>query len=404
MIERALYPIVFADAWGRQMRFISGPRQAGKTTLAKAKLAEQECSALYYLWDLRKIRDRYRDNELFFTADIPLTQPNVWVCFDEIHKMPKWKNILKGVFDETGDRFRFMITGSAKLNLLKRAGDSLAGRYFTFHLLPLLASELVGRTSLATSAPESAATLIEQSITNSLGDKQAIDSLLTYGGFPEPYLSQSQPFYRKWSGDYLETVIREDIGSLTRIVERESIYQLYQLLPEMAGSPLSESSLASHLQISPVTVKNYLRRLEDFYLGFSVPPYSRNIKRSLLKARKFYLFDWVRLTDPAARYENFIACQLKARMYLWRDASGEAFDLFYVRNKQKQETDFLLVREGKPWLLVETKLSDGPVDSHHKIHAEALGGIPVVQLCREHDIAAMQAKQVYRISASRMLL
>jgi predicted AAA+ superfamily ATPase len=198
-------------------------------------------------------------------------------------------------------------------------------------------------------------------------------------------------------------VIREDIGSLTRIVEREYVYSLYQLLPEFTGSPISESSLAAHLQVSPVTLKNYLRRLEDFYLGFSVPPYFRNIKRALLKARKFYLFDWARMNDPAKRYETFVACQLRARLMLWSDASGESFDLYYVRNKQKQETDFLIVRQGSPWLLVETKLTDGPVEAHHQVTSQALGGIPIVQLCLEEGVAAQQTPVVYRLSAARLL-
>jgi uncharacterized protein len=403
MIKRELYAVAFEAPWGRQMRFISGPRQSGKTTLARQKLREEGCEQLYYLWDLRRVRDRYRNNELFFTADLPIGSAEAWVCFDEIHKLPKWKNILKAAFDEMGDRFRFIVTGSAKLNLLKRSGDSLAGRYFTFHLLPLTLREVAGARPLALAVPETAQAFIEDRLAHPAGDSTALDALLRFGGFPEPFLRQSRPFYRKWAGDYLETVIREDIGSLTRIVEREHVYNLYQLLPEFAGSPISENSLASHLQISPVTVKNYLRRLEDFYLGFSVPPYSRNIKRALLKARKFYLFDWARMSDPAQRYETFVACQLRARLMLWTDASGEAFDLFYVRNKQKQETDFLIVRQGRPWLLVEAKLADGPVESHHLITSQALEDIPVVQLCLVEGVAAQQKKNVYRASASRLL-
>ena len=403
MIARELYAVAFGAGWGRQMRFISGPRQAGKTTLARQKLQAADCMPLYYLWDLRRVRDRYKDNELFFTADVPVGRVEAWVCFDEIHKLPKWKNILKAVFDEVGDRFHFIVTGSAKLNLLKRAGDSLAGRYFTFQLLPLTLREVAGASPLELPVPETAQAFVEDRLGHRGADPTAQEALLRFGGFPEPFLRQSRPFYRKWAGDYLDTVIREDIGSLTRIVDREHIYNLYQLLPQVTGSPLSESSLAAHLQISPVTAKHYLRRLEDFYLGFSVPPYSRNIKRALLKARKFYIFDWARLTDPAKRYETFVACQLRARLLLWRDASGEVFDLHYVRNKQKQETDFLIVRQGNPWLLVEAKLTDGPVDAHHRATAEALGNIPVVQLCLADGVAAQQKRTVYRASASRLL-
>ncbi len=135
MITRALESVAFSDNWGRQMRFICGPRQSGKTTLAKSRLRQAHCEALYYLWDRRAVRQRYKEDELFFTADFPAGQPLPWVCMDEIHKYPQWKNVLKSVFDSVGERCRIVVTGSAKLSLIRRAGDSLAGRYFTFHLL-----------------------------------------------------------------------------------------------------------------------------------------------------------------------------------------------------------------------------------------------------------------------------
>lgn len=403
MIQRTLYSIAFSEQWGRQMRFISGPRQAGKTTLARQKLREEKSEKLYYLWDLRGVRQRYKANELFFTADaLPAAKP-FWICFDEIHKMPKWKNILKAVFDETSGRYRFIVTGSAKLDIMKRAGDSLAGRYFTFHLMPLMLREIRGTTARAPFIPASAHQFIEVRLQDSplARDQNALMQLLEYSGFPEPFLHQSRVFHAKWSRDYLETVIREDIGTLTRIVDREYIFDLYHLLPEMAGSPLSVSSLASHLQISPVTVKNYLRRLEDFYLAFSIRPYARNIKRSLLKAGKYYLYDWTRIGDAGARFENYVACELRTRLLIWGDASGDDYKLFYIRNKQKQETDFLIVKGGKPWLLVESKLSDGSVEHHHFQTMAVLGNIPLVQVCRQPGIAMLQKRDVYRVSANR---
>jgi predicted AAA+ superfamily ATPase len=316
--------------------------------------------------------------------------------------MPKWKNILKAAFDTAGDRYHFIVTGSAKLNLLKLAGDSLAGRYFTFHIFPLMLGEVNGNAWIH-QVPVEALSFVEQQMGKETKGHRALEQLLAYGGFPEPFLRQSRAFYAKWAGDYIETVVREDIGSLTRIMDREHIHDLYSLLPEMVGSPIAESSLASHIEVSPPTAKNYLRRLEDFYLGFSLPPYSRNVKRSLLKARKFYLFDWAGVKDPGKRYEDLVACQLKAMLSLWSDASGIPFDLFYVRNRQKQETDFLIVRDATPWLLVEAKVSDGRVEGHHLAASRALGGVPVVQLCFQPGVAVMQQRGVFRVSASRFL-
>lgn len=401
MIQRLLYSNAFSDEWGRQMRFITGPRQTGKTTLAKQKLTREKCGELYYLWDLRKVRNRYRENELFFTADAPPRKKMKWLCFNEIHKMPKWKNILKGIYDETFEHYHFIVTGSAKLDVLKRAGDSLSGRYFTFHLYPLCLQEACANAPKT--PPDIPAIANDYILTKMDGTSAlpgAVDTLMDFGGFPEPFLKQSVGFLRKWSEEYAATIIKEDIGALTRIIDREYLYELYNLLPQMVGSPISESSLAGHLQISPVTVKNYLKRLEDFYLMFSLRPYSKNIKRSLLRASKCYLFDWTKIQDPGARFEDFTACQLKTETSLWADGSGVNYDMHYIRNKQKQETDFLITREKKPWLLIEAKLKDGPVDKHHYSTAADLK-VPFVQVCKERNVASLQKKGVYRISADR---
>jgi len=401
MIRRNLYDIAFSPQWGRQMRFITGPRQVGKTTIARQKLSDEKSEQLYYLWDLRRIRQRYKANELFFTADAMNSSRKLWVCFDEIHKMPKWKNILKAAFDETSDRYQFIVTGSAKLNITKRAGDSLAGRYFTFHLMPLTLNEVHSDRSARVEVPEIAGNFIRRALDASPVSQKILEQLLEFSGFPEPFLQQSGVFHNKWTKDYVDTVIHEDIGALTRIVDREYIFDLYNLLPEMVGSPLSQSSLASHIQISPATAKNYLRRLEDFYLVFSIRPYSKNIKRSLLKAGKYYLYDWTNINDKGAQFENYVACELKSRLMLWGDATGDDFSLFYVRNKQKQETDFLVVRNDSPWLLVESKLTDGPVERHHLENMSALLNVPFVQVCLEPGIVSMQKRNAYRISAGR---
>ena len=403
MITRALESIAFSENWGRQMRFICGPRQSGKTTLAKTRLRMAHCESLYYLWDRRDVRQRYKEDELFFTADFPHGHPLPWVCMDEIHKYPRWKNILKSVFDSVGDRCRIVVTGSAKLSLIRLAGDSLAGRYFNFHLLPVMLGEWSGQAARLAECPASAMEFLRARADAPPAAEERLETLLRFSGFPEPLLSANPAFHRKWAADYIDTVIREDIGTLTRIVDREHLHDLYHLLPGMVGSPLSVASLAGHVQVSPVTVKHHLRRLEDFFLTFSLRPYTRNIKRSLLKAPKFYLYDWTRISDPAARFENYVACELAGRTKLWTDSTGQAHELFYVRNRQKQETDFLVTREKTPWLLIEAKQSDRPVEAHHLAAREALGNIPMVQVCAQPGICSIQREGVYRMSATRLL-
>ena len=406
MIERSLYHIVFDNQWGRQMRFITGPRQSGKTTLARIKLKKEECEKLYYLWDLRAVRDRYRADELFFTKDIPPAMGTKrWLCFDEIHKIAKWKNILKGQFDQTQEHYRFIVTGSTKLSAFKKAGDSLSGRYFTFQLFPLTLKEICRKPRI--NFKESTTALhfvLDQLNTNEDSVQGGVEHLFEYGGFPEPFIQQSKTFLRKWSQDYLDRVITEDIGLMTRIADRDRLYELYKILPEMVASPISENSLAGHLESNPVTIKNYLKKLEDFFLAFHVNPYSRNIKRSLLKASKWYLYDWTRIADAASRFENFIAVELHTRLSLWTDLTGVQYSLFYLRDKQKRETDFLIVKEKKPWLMVEVKYSDATVDTHHLQIARFLGNIPVVQVCYKENIAFQQAENIFRMSAAKFLI
>lgn len=401
MINRALYSIAFSEDWGRQMRFITGPRQSGKTTLAKQKFTVEKDEALYYLWDLRSIRNRYKENELFFTSDkMPDTKKH-WLCFDELHKMPQWKNILKAIYDSSFENYNFIITGSAKFGISRKAGDSLSGRYFTFHLMPLCLGEVLNSMELLTQIPKNVQELIDKIIQKNNFAKIELNSLLEYSGFPEPFINQSKNFFLKWSQDYLDTVIKEDISILTNISGLEKIFDLYNLLPEMTGSPISESSLASHLEISSPTIKNYLRKLEDFFLSFRIYPYSKNIKRSLLKASKCYLFNWSFIQDPAKRFENYIAVELNTLISLWNDMGGKLFSFYYIRDKQKQETDFLITKNQIPWLLIETKLSDSKIDKHHIQTQQDLGTIPVIQLCQQENISQMQGKNIYRISASR---
>ena len=345
MIERALSSIAFSELWGRQMRFIIGPRQSGKTTLAKDKLRAEKTGNLYYLWDLKEVRRRYKIDQLFFTQDSPPQTRKQWVCFDEIHKIPQWKNALKAIFDTASENYHFIVTGSAKLDIFRRAGDSLSGRFFTFHLYPLGLYELTGRTVSAIQDPGTAHDWIQKQMSSSAqGAAGALTQLLESSGFPEPFVKNSKIFQTKWQEDYADTVIREDIGALTRILDKEHLVDLYGLLPQMVGSPLSESSLASHLELNYLTIKNYVKRLEDFYLVFKVHPYSKNIKRALLKAPKCYLYDWTLIRDPAIRFENYVAVELMSRLSIWSEGSEHRFSLFYVRTRQKEETDFLFLK------------------------------------------------------------
>jgi predicted AAA+ superfamily ATPase len=190
MIKRHLENTCFHQLFGRQMRFIAGPRQVGKTTLVKNFLESKQLEKLYFNWDLRETRDRFRKDPYFFETPLYDSKPPKelpWVCHDEIHKMPQWKNILKDYFDKFENDCHFVITGSARLDWFKKSGDSLAGRYFLFKLFPLCLSEAAGTSAPGISENEPAETFIEKRISTVRYEQEAMEQLLNFSGFPEPW-------------------------------------------------------------------------------------------------------------------------------------------------------------------------------------------------------------------------
>jgi len=173
------------------------------------------------------------------------------------------------------------------------------------------------------------------------------------------------------------------------------------LLPEKIGSPLSINSLVGDLNCSFATAGNYLTALELGCLLFRIPPYANKIARSLKKEKKVYFYDWTRAATEAGRFENYAAVELKGKLDYWQDGGYGAFDLFYVRDRDGRKSDFLVTRDGSPWLLVEIKLSRSSIAYQHKKHRHVLGDIPFIQLVLEEDVAEQSEPGVYQMSASR---
>jgi len=404
-IERHLQQLAFSSDFGRQMRFIAGPRQTGKTTIAKLFLQSQAASAasLYYNWDNRKIRDAYIENNHFFAADIYNVPPDKdgkrWLCMDEIHKYPGWKNILKDFFDSYGEEVKFIITGSARLDMMRQSGDSLSGRYFNFRLNPVSLLEFSGADFAA--PPADASDMIRDKLDSPCYLQDELLALLEFSGFPEPLGTGTKRFQRRWKSAYLDTLVREDLRELTELKNIEKTAQLMQLLPPRIASPLSINALAEDLHVSYATAANYLFALELGYLIFRISPYHEKIARSLKKGKKAYFYDWTRAGNPASRFENYIAVELKSRINLWEDAGYGIFELNYIRNRDGRETDFLIVRDQSPWLLVEVKLKRSAIDYHHKKNRKTLGNIPFVQIVLENNIAELDKDGMCQMSASR---
>ncbi len=320
---------------------------------------------------------------------------------DEIHKMPKWKNILKDYFDKYENKCRFIITGSARLDLFRKSGDSLAGRYFLFKLYPLSLSEVAGSAMTSLSVDDKAEDLIENKLSRVKYEQSLLDQMLNCSGFPEPLLKAKNGFYRRWQRDMVDHLVREDLRDLTRIFELENIATLIQLLPGRVGSPLSVNSLKEDVGIGYTAIKNAISAMQFVYIIFLLPPFSQSITRSIKKEKKAYFFDWTRCENLAKRFENYVALELKIMIELWNDLGVADFELFYIRTKDGKETDFLIIKNSNPWCLFEAKIKDGPIDSHHYKHSKALGDIPFVQITYENNVLKRSDDYFYRISASR---
>ena len=331
-MQRLIEPLIERDL-ARKMVFLSGPRQAGKTTLAQA-IAGRRPGSQVLNWDV--LADRRVMLAQSWAPDAPL------LVFDELHNMKDWRPWLKGVYDGRRPGQAVLVTGSARLDAFRQAGESLAGRYFSWHLLPITVREFVAGAGVS---PE-----------------DALTRLLQRGGFPEPLLAETEADAQRWRQLYLDGLIRDDILEFSRIGEVRAMRMFVELLRERVGSPLSLASIARDLQVSPTTLARYLEILESLHIVFVVRPYHRNIARALLKEPKVYLNDTGLVKgDDGARFENACAVMLHAAVQQRRDAEGADTALHYIRDKERREIDFVVCAQDEPAQLIECKWADASV-------------------------------------------
>lgn len=326
----------------RQMVFLSGPRQVGKTTLAKG------LGASYFNWDNsahRRIILKGPDAVAAEAGLDCLREKLPVVVFDELHKHARWKSFLKGFFDTYEDRVRIIVTGSARMDVFRRGGDSLMGRYFLFRMHPLSVAECLSQRT-----PE--AQLLRQPQPMPDEDWAA---LCEHGGFPEPFRRRNRAFSLRWRRLRQDLLLREDTRDLGRIEDIGTLETFGQILAEQSGKQLNYSHLAGEVGISVDTVRRWLDLLERLYFGFRLRPWFRNVRRSLRKEPKWFLRDWSGITDVGARAETMVACHLLKAVEGWTDLGLGNFDLRYLRDKEKREVDFIVIRDGRPWFLVEVK-------------------------------------------------
>ena len=331
----------------RQMAFLSGPRQVGKTTVGRQR------ADAYINWDDVEDRQLVLDGPRRVAEVLKLDRlaaATPIVLFDELHKYPRWKQFLKGFFDTYGARVRIAVTGSSRLDVYRRGGDSLMGRYFAYRMHPFSVAEVATQTLPPDGVLRDPAPLAD-------GDFEA---LWRFGGFPEPYLRRDVRFERRWRSLRLRQLVREDIRDLTQIQHLDQLDAMVRLLLEQSGTQLVLTNVANHARVTVDTVRRWVATLSDLHLGFIVRPWFRNVSRSLRKEPKWYVRDWAAVAHPGRRAETFVAAHLLKAVEGWTDLGLGDFELGYLRDKQKREVDFVVVRDGEPWFLVEAKADDAP--------------------------------------------
>jgi len=382
-LSRPVEELAFAD---HKIAFVSGPRQCGKTTLAKMLLGHRKVG-LYRNWDEVEFRRAWAQNP---SAMIPQAKGKEvpLVVFDEIHKDRRWKRNLKGVFDTLRAPCDILVTGSAKMNVYMKGSDSLLGRHFSFRLHPFSIREM--QTPDVLSPDLMLESLEARAERRTKASEEHLASLLAYGPFPEPVLAQDARKARLWRRNREQLIVHEDLRDLSRLPELGRIEMLTAMLPERVGSLFSLASIARDIEVSIPTIKRWLSYLTALYYLFEVKPYSRSIPRSLRREGKLYLWDYAAIQDEAARFENLVACHLLKACHFWTDTGEGVFDLFLLRDKEKREIDFLIVRDGIPWLPVEVKLADTSPSPSWKAFAPLLPcrfGLQIVRQpgWREHS-------------------
>ncbi len=383
-----------------KIALMSGPRQSGKTTLAKMALAGRKAGR-YATWDDPTFRRAWAKDPRLLVPESDDVVP--LLVLDEIHKNRLWKRTLKGLYDGLDRPIDLLVTGSARLNMYRRGGDSLLGRALHLRLHQFSLAEL-SRTLLPSRPEDRVSALFARSLAREAARQEMLERLLHHGGFPDPFLRARERWTRVWRRSRTETIIREDLRDLTRLPELDRVEMLAALLPERVASLLSRAALAEDLEVSFGTVTRWLTALQDLYYAFEVKPWTRAVVRSLRKEGKLYLWDWGEVSEPGPRFENLVACHLLKACDYWTDTGEGTFSLYYLRNKEKEEIDFLVTCDRRPWLLCEAKLSDtAPVrhltkfmrylDCRRALQLVASPGVWRMHACEEGHVLVASAAE-----------
>lgn len=379
LINRYLTDAIKEDL-EEKMVFVGGPRQAGKTTLA-LDCVGKDYNTAYFNWD--KVSQRLSAINSQWPSDKDL------IILDEFHKYKKWKNWIKGEWDTLKKKYKFLLTGSARFNIYRKGGDSLQGRYHYYTLHPFTFAELINTNQGKITKVSRNFNTIQpgnELIFQNNNSKKDLDTIFHYGGFPEPLFKQDERFLRRWHKEKFERFFKEDIRELTQITDITTIMLLSELLPERTSSILSINSLSEDLQVNYRTVANWINIFEQFYYCFTLPPYRTSKISSVRKEKKLYLWDWSGINDDGKRLENFIACHLLKFCDFLREYEGYDTMLYYLRDTNAREVDFLVAEGQKPWFAVEVKLSETNISKNLLYFNERMKMPYCYQVVKDRDV------------------
>jgi hypothetical protein len=374
----------------KKMVFIGGARQVGKTSLAQYVAQDHFNSYEYLNWDYRDDRKKILNSTFKGNADI--------ILFDEIHKYKDWKNYLKGQFDKHKNDFKILVTGSARLDVYRKGGDSLMGRYYYYRLHPFSLAEFLGRNS-------NLVPLEEIDFSKSAKEsKEAFEILYKFGGFPDPMLAQDEETLRRWHNQRVDRLIMEDIRDLENIRDLSSLQIMVDILPDKVGSLFSLNSLREDLSAAHKTVSKWAEILERFYYHYRIYPFSHKRLKSLKKEPKLYLYDWSEIkNNEAAKLENITASHLLKTCHYLNDTAGYKTELYFLRDIEGREVDFLVTEGGKPWFAVEVKSSSKEISRNLNYFDENLNIPFLYQITSEKDVDFRKDK-VRVMSVDKFLL
>ena len=329
-LSRYLSEPIRADL-NEKMVFLGGPRQVGKTTIGLALLRAKGLHHPGYLnWD-----DPVTRSDLL-KGELPGGQK--LIVLDEIHKYPRWRNLVKGFYDTRGDRVSILVTGSARLDYYRKGGDSLQGRYHYYRLHPFSLCEL-----------------------NSRPTQEDLALLMKFGGFPEPLLSSNTKSWRRWQKERLSRVVYEDLRDLENVREIGLVELLVESLPDRVGAPLSVKNLREDLNVAHETAERWISILENMYVCFRIPPYGAPKIRAVKKEKKLYMWDWSQVPGEGERFENLVACQLLKYCHFLEDTEGYKMELRFIRDTDRREVDFVVMKDKNPIFAVECKSGEKKV-------------------------------------------